>query len=332
MDPKVSIIILNWNSKEDTLECLESVYRIDYPNYEVIVVDNGSADGSAEAIRNKFRDVVLIVNKTNLGFCGGNNIGIKHALNNGAEFLLILNNDTVVEPSIIRELKKVVDSDKEIGAVSPLIAYYHKPQLMQFFGSKIDWGNGDMFRQYDIKDVVSTDGIWNIDFVTGCAMFCRRGVIETVGFLDEKFFAYYEDTDWSVRCQKIGLRTVLYPKVLVYHKGSMSTGGIYSPSVFYYLFRNRMLFIRKHASIPRKIQFSFNYVNDSLRKYKELLVKRDEEGAKAVMDGLWSALCNYFGDKKEEMPSWTKKHLNIFTKVFLFFLCVKGVFNNSMLK
>jgi len=325
MAPKVGIIILNWNGKEDTLECLESVYRIDYPHYEVIVVDNGSTDGSVEAIKNKFQDVVLIANKENMGFCSGNNIGIKHALRNGANFLLILNNDTVVKPFIIKELKKVIESDKNIGAVSPLIAYYHKPQVIQFFGTKIDWGNGDVFGQYDIKDVMASDRIWNIDYATWCAMFCRKEVIERVGFLDERFFAYYEDTDWSIRCKKIGLRTVLYPKVLAYHKGSMSTGGIYSPSVYYYLFRNRMLFIRKHASIPRKIQFSFNYIEDSIKKYKELLKKRNKEAAKAVINALWSGLHNCLGDRKEKMPEWLKKNLNIFTEVYLWILCIKTV-------
>lgn len=311
------------------MECLESVYRLDYPNYEVIVVDNGSTDGSVEAIKNKFRDVVLITNKENLGFCGGNNIGIKYAFNNGAEFLLILNNDTVVEPSIIKELLRVIESHNDIGAVSPLIAYYHKPQLIQFFGTKIDWGNGDMFRQYDIKDVMAADGIRNIDFATWCAMFSKREVIETIGLLDERFFAYYEDVDWSIKCQKIGLRTVLHPKVLVYHKGSMSTGGIYSPTLIYYLFRNRMLFIRKHASILRKIQFSFNYIEDSIKKYKELLKTRNKEGARAVMDALWSGLCNCFGDRKEKMPEWIKNHLNLFTMVYLWMLCIKAVFKRN---
>lgn len=313
MESKVAVIILNWNGKEDTLECLDSVYKMDYPHLEVIVVDNGSSDNSVGAIRERFKDVVLIENKANLGFCAGNNTGIRYALSQKPDYLLILNNDAVVAQSLIKELKAVVDSDSLIGAVSPIITFYHNQDLIYFAGTKIDWGNGDFCAQYPWQFVESAKKLLDIDFTGWCATFMKREVMEKVGLLDEQFFAYYDDADWGARARAVRLRTVLYPKKLVRHKVSTSTGGSFSPSVYFYLFRNRLFFMRKHASFLRKLQFSFCYVRDSYKKYKSLLKDNERERAEAVIDAFWSALNNCLYDKRLGMPQKLKVSLNIFT-------------------
>ena len=323
---RVAVIILNWNGKEDTLLCLDSVYKMKYPRLEVIVVDNGSSDNSAIAIRERFKDVVLIENKENLGFCGGNNIGIRYALSQKPDYLLILNNDAVAEPSLIQELKAVVDSDPLIGAVSPIITFYHNQDLIYFLGTKIDWGNGDFCSQYPRQYIESAKGLVDIDFTGWCATFMKREVMEKVGLLDEEFFAYYDDADWGTRCKARGLRTVLYPKKLVRHKVSGSTGGSFSPSVYFYLFRNRLFFIRKHAHFLRKLQFSFCYVRDSYKQYDSLLRDNQQERARAVMDAVWSALNNCLFDKRVPMPEEFKSSRNIFTLMFLWGLTLKAVF------
>lgn len=325
MNSKIAVIILNWNGKKDTLECLESVYRMDYPNLEVIVVDNGSSDDSALAIRERFKDVALIENKANLGFCGGYNIGIRYALGRKPDYLLILNNDAVTSQSLIKELKDVVDSNPEVGAVSPIITFYDNQDLIYFSGTKIDWGNGDFCSQYPRQFIESAKGLMDIDFTGWCATFMKTEVLEKVGLLDEQFFAYYDDADWGTRCKAIGLRTVLYPKKLAAHKVSNSTGGSFSPSVYFYLFRNRLFFMRKHAHFLRKLQFSFCYVRDSYNKYDSLLRNNQQERAEAVIDAFWSALNNCQLDKSLPMPQKFKDPRNIFTYIFLWGLTLKAV-------
>lgn len=330
MNSKVAVIVLNWNGRDDTLECLDSVYKMNYPRLEVIVVDNGSSDNSVPAIRERFKDVLLIENKVNLGFCGGYNIGIKYALSREPDYLLILNNDALAGQSLIKELKAVVDSDPLIGAVSPIITFYDDQELIYFSGTKIDWGNGDFRAQYPRQFIESAKEPIDIDFTGWCATFMKREVMEKAGLLDEQFFAYYDDADWGVRCRAGGLRTVLYPKKLARHKVSNSTGGSFSPSVYFYLFRNRLFFMRKHGSFLRKLQFSFCYVRDSYKKYKSLLKDNERERAMAVIDAFWSALHNCVREKRLSMPEKFKTSRNILTFIFLWALTLKAVFRKKV--
>lgn len=329
IDSKITVIILNWNGKKDTLECLDSVYKMNYPHLEVIVVDNGSRDNSAEAIRERFKEVILIENKENLGFCGGNNAGIRYALSQRPDYLLILNNDALAEPSLIKELKAVVDSDPLIGAVSPIITFYHNQDLIYFSGTRIDWGNADFCAQYPGQPAESAKELLDIDFTGWCATFMKAAVMERVGLLDEQFFAYYDDADWGRRANALGLRTVLYPKKLVAHKVSSSTGGSFSPWVYFYLFRNRLFFMRKHASFLRKLQFSFCYVRDSYKNYNSLLRANQQERAAAVIDGFWSALHNCLREKRLPMPERFRDSRNVFSFIFLWLMTIKSVYRDG---
>jgi GT2 family glycosyltransferase len=328
MESKVGVVILNWNGKDDTLECLESVYKIDYPHFEVIVVDNASTDGSVEAIKSKFPQSKVIVNAENRGFCGGNNIGIKQAIACGAEYVFALNNDTVVKPLILKELKEALDSDQRIGAVSPYIAFYQKPERVQFDALAIDWGNGDTFGKHP-GNAMAAAQLLDTDFVTWCAVLFHKRIIERVGYLDERFFAYYEDVDWSVRLKKAGLSVKSYREVLVHHKASQSTGGAYSASVYFFLFRNRMLFMRKHARLVRKLQFSITYVHDALRTYTLLKQQGNREAASSVMDAFWSAVQGAVNQERFAMPDGIKTRLTYTSKFFLWFLTCKAVFKTA---
>ncbi len=328
-EKKVSIIILNWNGKNDTLECLESLSRIDYRNYEVILVDNGSTDGSLEDARARFKNTVIIENKENKGFCAANNIGIRYALGHGAEYLFILNNDTVVEPGIIHDLMDALSQREQLSVVSPLIAYYDDRKKMQFSGCMIDWGNGDLCRQYEWEYIASQKGLLEIDFASWCAIFLKREAIDRVGLLDEDFFAYYEDVEWGVRGAQLGIKSFLYPKVLVYHKGSRATGGVYSASVYFYLFRNRFILIKKHAPFLRKIQFSVTYVFDSVKKSRQLAAAGKQDLADALMDGVWSALCGAWKQQRRAFPRASKGRTGVLKNIRLWGLVVKTLFSNS---
>ncbi|MDP2208982.1 MAG: glycosyltransferase family 2 protein, partial [Bacteroidota bacterium] len=169
--PLVYIIVLTWNGKKDTLECLSSLKGIVYPNYRVLVVDNASVDGTAEQVRTQFPDVELIVNKDNLRFAGGNNVGIEYALSKYADYILLLNNDTTVDKTFIDELVSTAESDTQIGMVGPKMYYYSNPNRIWYAGGKIEWWKGWIshigVREIDNEQYDQTE---ETDFVSGCCI------------------------------------------------------------------------------------------------------------------------------------------------------------------
>jgi GT2 family glycosyltransferase len=243
--PSVVIIVLNWNGLADTLECLESLARLDYPTYEVVVVDNGSTDGSVEAIRMRFPQVTLIENGENLGYTGGNNVGLQYALAQGADYALLLNNDTEVALDFLRRLLDAMEADPLIGMAGPTIYYHERPDIIWSAGGAIDWQRGST-RMVGLDE--RDEGQFGaeprpVDFVTGCAMLVRQTVMEQVGLLDERFFAYYEETEWCVRVARAGYKIVHVPLAQIWHKISPSARAD-SPLVHYYMTRNRLLFLK----------------------------------------------------------------------------------------
>lgn len=243
--PQVAVIVLNWNGLVDTLECLESLACLDYPDYEVVVVDNRSMDGSAEAIREQFPEVTLIENEENMGFTGGNNVGLRYAMAHGADYALLLNNDTVVDPAFLRVMVDVAEDEPAIGIAGPTICYHERPDVIWSAGGAIDWQRGST-RMVGLNE--RDEGQFGteprtVDFVTGCAMLVRRAVLEQAGLLDERFFAYYEETEWCVRAARAGFRIVYVPLAHIWHKIS-PVAQADSPLVHYYMTRNRLLFLK----------------------------------------------------------------------------------------
>jgi len=226
--PLVYIIILNWNGKEDTIECLHSVQEVDYPCYQALVVDNASSDGSAEAIRAAFPRVGLIVNESNLGFAAGNNVGIEHALEEGADYVFLLNNDTTVDRMVLTELVKACEADRAIGLASPKVYYYDRPKTIFYAGARRHWlplfpnpiGIGE-------EDRGQHDEVKEVDYVWGQAMFIKRRVIEDIGLLDPGFFMYYEDCDYCLRAAEAGYKIIYVPMAIVWHKIAKGTEGDY---------------------------------------------------------------------------------------------------------
>jgi len=214
MLPKVSVIILNWNGKDLTIECLNSLEKLKYMNYEVVVVDNGSTDGSQKAIKEKFPRVKLIENKENVGFAEGNNIGIR---NSDADYFLLLNNDTVVDPYMLDELVDVGESDPKIGILCPKIYLYDKKDVFWFAGGYLRT-YGTLHRGYNEKDVGQYDKVEDMVYASGCAFMIKKEVTEKIGLLDKEFFIYLEDVDYSLRAKENGFRVVYVPKAKMWHK------------------------------------------------------------------------------------------------------------------
>jgi GT2 family glycosyltransferase len=249
INPEVAIVILNWNRKEDTAECLESLSKISYENTITLVVDNGSSDSSVPYIRERFPRAILLENGVNLGFAEGNNVGIRFALENyRPEYILLLNNDTVVDSRFLDELVHAAASDERIGMVGPKVYYYYDPKKINAAGAKMVWLLG-IAKNIGLGQ--PDDGSFDIkretDCVYGCAFLIKTKAIEDIGLLDRRFFIILEETDWCLRARKAGYKIVYTPDSVVYHKEGVS-GNKQSRTSVYYSHRNRLLLIKKNYS------------------------------------------------------------------------------------
>ena len=296
--PKVTIILLNYNGWEDAIECLESVYKITYPNWELILVDNGSVDGSVSKIKEwaagkipveskffeydaegkpiqyieelfydekearvkaskkeKEWDMVLPHQKLsilriekNRGFTGGNNIGIEYILKEReTDYILLLSNDTVVDPEFLGALVKVAESDEKIGIVGPKVFHYKDPEVLQSFGMTVDYLTGKIKHiGAGERDNHQFDETKEIDAIYGCVMLISRNVIDKVGGFDESFFTYVEELDLCLRVLKRGYKVTLSPEGKIYHKVRGSKGGKVTEELIFYRTRNYPLMIHKN--------------------------------------------------------------------------------------
>lgn len=267
----VAISLLNFNGKKNTLGCLESLESARKDNFEssIIVVDNASSDGLSSAIsnlKNKIPNLKFIQNDKNLGFSGGHNVAIKYALESGADYVLIINNDTYVDENFIAELLEVAEKNSGVGIFVPKIYFasgfefhkdrYSKKDLGRVFwyaGGKMDWANVNGYhRGVDEVDKGQYDKAEETEIATGCCMLIKREVFEKVGLLDEKYFLYYEDSDLNMRAKKAGFRIMYVPTSVIWHKNAGSAGGSGSILQDYYITRNRLLFGMRYASIRAK--------------------------------------------------------------------------------
>jgi GT2 family glycosyltransferase len=252
---KVSVITVNFNQPKLTEDLLQSLSsKNDYPDTEIIVVDNGSTINPVPDWINKYPDVCFIRSDENLGFAGGNNIGIKEAT---GSYLFLINNDTEITKGLIGRLANTLDTHPEVGMISPKINYFDEPDTIQYAGfTEMNFytarnrciGQMEMDRgQYD--DTSGPTG-----FAHGAAMMVRQEAIDRAGLMAEHFFLYYEEMDWCERIKRAGYEVWLEPKALIYHKESMSVGKK-SPLKEFFMTRNRILFIRRNATLLPRITF-----------------------------------------------------------------------------
>jgi len=222
---KISIIIVHFFGIDYLINCLNSVFKSDYSNLEVIVVFNGNKDGSCEVVKQKFPQIISILNKKNLGFAKANNQAIKIS---SGELIFLLNDDTVIHLRLISVLsEKLINSD-EIGIVGPKIYYADESSKIWFAGGVVDWKKQESYHLgKNVDDKNWKDAEKEVDFITGCALMIKRGVIDKIGLLDEKFFAFYEDADWCLRAKKKGYEVVYIPFGGVWHHKSATAGKIF---------------------------------------------------------------------------------------------------------
>lgn len=269
---KISIIIVNWNGKEDTLECLASISSIKYADYEVVLVDNGSHDDSVRAIKNNFPRAIVIETKENLGFAGANNIGIAKAIERDSAYVFLLNNDTTVEPDILQTLYDTSQSLKDKALIGCKILYYSYSDLIWFAGGR--WDNINLrFEHVRIGKMDNKKSSYTVgtDYVCGCALFSSVKLIQDVGIFDERFFLTFEDTDLCYRARKKGYQLCVVQNAKVFHKVSTSFGGENSDLFNYYMTRNFLLWAEKH--LDKKKLFAV-YKRELLELLKYLLPPR----------------------------------------------------------
>jgi GT2 family glycosyltransferase len=287
--PKVAIVILNWNGLADTLECLKSLQKIVYPNYAIVVIDNGSKGNDAEIIRKEFGAFVSVVEEEkNIGFVGGCNVGIRWALHSGAKHVLLLNNDTVVDPNFLTELVRVAQNDTQIGIVGPKVYYYEQPKRIFTAGGKVNFwtGNTALIRKNETIDG-RFDKIEEVDFVSGCALLIKAETIRRIGLLNEQYFAYYEETEWCLNAKKEGFKVVYVPKAEIWHKSHKTrTSGV----MIYYMTRNRFLFVKRNSNVLQFVVFNLYFLaTDLLGQIKTGLFMKPElliAYLRGIRDGL----------------------------------------------
>ncbi len=252
--PLVSIVTLNYNTKEVTTDFLRSIKEHGtYKNIEVIVVDNGSKEDPTASFKGAYPEVNLILTGKNLGFSGGNNVGIRAAK---GDYLFIVNNDTEFTPGLIEGMLEIFQQYPDAGMVSPKFHYYFHKGTIEYAGYKsvnIFTGRNGMIGCRE-KDEGQYNEIKVTNYAHGGGMMVSRKVIEEAGMLPEEFFLYYEEFDWSVRIRKKGYKIYYQPKSLIYHKESMTTGKS-SPLKTFYLTRNRILFMRRNVALPGLMVF-----------------------------------------------------------------------------
>lgn len=248
--PKVSIIILNWNGFKDTIECLESLKKITYTSYQVVVVDNGSAGSDAEVLQDRFAGHIhMIKNDRNYGFTGGNNIGIRYALNNAEpDYLLLLNNDTVVDTEFLTEMVKVAESSLSIGLAGSKTYFYDDPRRLQIVWFSVDMRFGRT-KALGVKEIDQGqyENIREVDYVQGSCLLIKRKVIQDIGLLDESYVNYWDETDYCFRARKAGYKIVYVPKAKIWHKVAQ-TQKRQSGFRWYYRAMSNFRFMKKHAT------------------------------------------------------------------------------------
>ncbi|MDF2564626.1 MAG: hypothetical protein K0Q53_1021 [Massilibacillus sp.] len=299
-EPSVAIILVNWNGYNDTKECLKSLNSLSFNNFRVFVVDNCSTDNSFEnlktllANKNYLYKIDLIKTEKNLGFAGGNNIAIKKAYSLGIKYIWLLNNDTVVDQRALSALVERMESNADVGIAGSKI-YYYGSDTLWFAGGKFDIRTGKTAHiGYKEKDNVIYNVEKEVDYITGCSLIFRTNLINKIGYINENYFLYYEETDFNIRAHKHGWKILYVPKSVVYHKVSMASGGEnnISPKTEYYYTRNRYWVCKLNSDGTHLLAFLY-MIYKAFKNLTKIIIKNQTEKKKRahfIVKGIRDAL------------------------------------------
>lgn len=264
--PTIGIVILNWNGWTDTIDCLEALKNIEYPNCKIYVVDNASSDDSIKELCNWDPNILLICNDRNLGWSGGNNVGIEAALESGAEHIWLLNNDAIPTPDSLLHLVNAATMAENVAAVGSLIISAKNPEWAEFAGYIRDPRTNHPRQIMDHRaNIQPATGAEEVEAVKGCSMLLTNSAIKKIGLLSEEYFLNYEETDWCLRARKAGLINILSKDSVVSHKGAKSFKGTNTPMYRYFMCRNRLLFSKRNLG-TRETRFAWQNIQWELRQ------------------------------------------------------------------
>ncbi|HYK08315.1 MAG TPA: glycosyltransferase family 2 protein [Candidatus Eisenbacteria bacterium] len=294
-NPLVYIVILNWNGYQDTVECMESLLRIKYRNFRVVLIDNASENNEYDKLIKKYKEnsnIHIIRNKTNIGFAGGVNVGIKFSIENNADYTLLLNNDTIVDKYFLNNLIEVTQLDNKIAVLSPNIYFYNKPNSV--------WAGGSQVKYFfpPISNSYKNDYPGEVNEVTGCCMLIKNSVFKKIGLFREEYFAYQEEMDFNFRVIKNGYKIFVVPGSKIWHKVSSSTGGGFNKIIAYYKMRNKVLYAK--FNYPKYYWLTYWFYIFIYFFYHQInSVKSSKfDTSKALMSGLIDGVTNkYFKNK-----------------------------------
>lgn len=332
--PSVYIIILNWNGWKDTLECLDSLSKSTYRNFNVVVVDNASSNDSLERIRqwaeanriplseyelaernaplkqktfapandSGFRNLFLISSKENLGFCGGNNVGMEFSINNGADYLLILNNDTIVEPDFLEPMVQVAEEKSDAGLVGGIICYAESPEIVWYAGGRFNaiLENSRIGDKKPLRDILIklTEPCYETEWISGCMTLIPGHIYKKFGGYNEDYFIWSEEWDMSLRLRKAGYRLYVATGSRIYHKAGMSLGRI-TPLTHYYACRNRLILKKLYLKGFMRFVWYIWFFTTRVIRYTEFAIKGRFDLISAGID----AIKDYF---KGRYGKWDK--------------------------
>ena len=296
-EPLVVVVVLNWNGAGMTIDCVRSIQTSRWTQQRVVVVDNGSTDGSADLIAENCPGVELLVNERNLGFAGGNNVGIHRAMETGADYILILNNDTLIDPDTVGELVAEAERRPEAGAVSPLIFFADPSDQLWFAGADFNPARGYAGRMlgYGERDTGRFAEVAKTDRLTGAAMLVSRRAVERTGVFDDELFFLYEDVDWSLRMREAGFLLYVVPAARVWHRVAATQGSEHSPLSIYYGTRNQLVVSRRHAPLSRGASLRRAFVASAVNLARLRHASHRLLGLRAFLQGLADGLTGRLG-------------------------------------
>lgn len=289
--PLVYVITINWNNWPVTRDFLEHYQQLTYPNYRLLVVDNGSTDGSPGRVAEQFPHIEQIYTGQNLGFAAGMNVGITQALAEGAKFIFLANNDTTVQPDILEHLVAAAQTS-QVALVSPVIYYSDEPTRIWSAGAEVYEANLELKgnRKGQIDNRPEETRPYQVQFVTACGLLITAECVQKVGLLDEQFFMYYEDSDYSRRVQAHGLHILVAPQAKMWHIVSATIGGVDTPAERYHMARSSVRFFRKHGSNWRMVVIIPYRLGSALKTSVRLVRHGRWPALRAYWQGLWDGV------------------------------------------
>lgn len=287
MKNKVGVIILNWNGLDDTAECLNSLIKVTYQKMVVYLIDNGSENNELPILKKQFENklnIKFIQNRTNLGFAGGCNVGIKKALDDGCSNILLLNNDTIVKPDFIDQLVEVSSADNIIGVVGSKIYLYDEPHTI--------WASATYFNYLfpPFSKMINTKNPVAVNSIIGCSMMIKSDVFKKIGLFDEDYFAYGEEDDFNMRAIRAGFILKHCPDSIVWHKVSRSTGGGFNSRVAYLKMRNKIMFAKKNYTLTQWPTYALFLVLYFVKSQVKVLLKFQFKTSLALAKGFRDGL------------------------------------------